>query len=416
VNINKIDNIAHDKEVAMQFLEGTNLSAIAGQVCNLESPIKKDKTVAIPLNLFYFAESGGGGEKTEKATPKKQQKARDEGQVAKSQEVSTAIMLIAGFVGLRAFSGMMMESISGLFHIHYSMFDTFGDNDFEMVYVTRHVALVFGQILLLCAPMFIVSMLVGLIMNLLQVGWNPTMKPLQPKGSKLNPLKGFKRIFGMQSLVNFIKSMFKLLLVGAVVYGMLYNRIPEIRSMLDMDFIVAVGFIGGIVTNIGIAIGVLYIFIALFDYAYTKWKHGKDLRMSKHEVKEEWKQQEGNPQIKGKIRQKMREISMRRMMQSVPQADVIITNPTHYAVALQYDMMSGMGGAPKLVAKGVDFMAKRIRESAAESNIPIVENPPLARTIYADVEVDEEIPEELYVAVAEIMAYVFKLKNQAQAS
>jgi len=370
----------------------------------------------IPLNLFYFADSGGGGEKTEKATPKKQQKARDEGQVAKSQEVSTAIMLISGFTALRAFSGMMMDSIHGLFHVHYNMFATFGETDFELVYLTRHVALVFGQILLLCAPMFIVSIIVGLVMNLLQVGWNPTLKPLRPKGSKLNPLKGFKRIFGMQSLINFIKSMMKLLLVGAVVYGMLYNRIPEIRSMLDMEFIEAVDFIGGIVINIGIAIGVLYIFIALFDYAYTKWKHGKDLRMSKHEVKEEWKQQEGNPQIKSKIKQKMREVSMRRMMQNVPHADVVITNPTHYAVALQYDMMSLKGGAPKLIAKGVDFMAKRIREAAIEDNIPIVENPPLARAIYADVEVDEEIPEELYVAVAEIMAYVFKLKNQAHAS
>jgi len=383
---------------------------------NRVNHITNENRQGIPLNLFYFADSGGGGEKTEKATPKKQKKARDEGQVAKSQEVSTAIMLISGFVALRAFSGMMMESIHGLFHVHYSMFATFGENDFELVYVTRHVALIFGQILLLCAPMFIVSLIVGLVMNLLQVGWNPTMKPLRPKGSKMNPLKGFKRIFGMQALVNFIKSMFKLLLVGAVVYGMIYNRIPEIRSLLNMSFMEAVEFIGSIVTNMGIAIGVLYIFIALFDYAYTRWKHNKDLKMSKHEVKEEWKQQEGNPQIKGKIRQKMREISMRRMMQHVPQADVIITNPTHYAVALQYDMMSGKGGAPKLIAKGVDFMAKRIRESAIESNIPIVENPPLARAIYADVDVDEEIPEELYVAVAEIMAYVFKLRNQAQAS
>jgi len=363
----------------------------------------------IPLNLQFFKDDGGG-EKTEKATPKKRKKAREEGQVAKSQEVSTAIMLIVGFAGLAFFGQGMLRGILDLFHFHEQLLPS-AEMNFEHVHMTRFIGWLFGRVLLIAAPMFFVSFVVGIVMNLLQVGWAPTAKPLKPKFSKLNPLKGFKKIISLQSLVNFVKSMLKLGAVGIVVYMILRNEIDMIPNLLGMEFVVVVSYIGGLVTRIGISIGVVYIFIALLDMAYTRWKHEKDLKMSKHEVKEEMKQAEGNPLIKGKIRQKMREVSMRRMMQNVPQADVIITNPTHYAVALQYDMIGALGGAPKLVAKGVDFMAKRIREKGIENDVPIIENPPLARAIYADVEIDQEIPEELYVAVAEIMAYVYRLKN-----
>jgi flagellar biosynthetic protein FlhB len=283
---------------------------------------------------------------------------------------------------------------------------------FNNVDIARHMAWGLGRIILISLPMFIVTMIVGVVINVLQVGWNPTGKPLKPKFSRMNPIKGFKKIVSMQSVVNFVKSLLKLGAVAAVVYVVLVTEIDMISAVVAMSFMEVVTYISGLIVTLGLSIGVLYIFIALFDYSYTKWKHEKDLRMSKHEVKEEWKQMEGNPQIKQKIKQKMREVSMRRMMQNVPNADVVITNPTHYAVALKYDMM-GMGGAPVLVGKGVDFMAKRIRETALEKDIPIVENPPLARAIYKDVDVDQEIPEELYVAVAEIMAYVFKLKNKA---
>jgi len=367
-------------------------------------------TPLIRLNLRFF--NDGGSEKTEKATPKKRQKARDEGQVAKSEEVSTAAMLITGFFALSLFAGMILNGILAMFVHSGSFFNPDMVENFNHVDIARHVAWGLGRVIMISLPMFIVTMIIGVVMNLLQVKWNPTAKPMKPKFSKLNPIKGFKKIISMQSLVTFIKSMLKLLAVGAVVYFMLAAEIDTIPSILIMPITEVLGYIGDLIVSLGIAIGVLYIFIALFDYAYTKWKHEKDIKMTKHEVKEEWKQMEGNPQIKSKIRQKMREVSMRRMMQNVPQADVVITNPTHYAVALKYDMM-GMGGAPVLVGKGVDFLAKRIRETAIENDIPIVENPPLARAIYADVDIDQEIPEELYVAVAEIMAYVFKLKNRA---
>jgi len=369
-----------------------------------------NKRLYIPLNLQFF-KGDSGGEKTEKATPKKRKKAREEGQVAKSQEVSTAVMLIVGFAGLALLGQGILNGILNLFAFHHIDILPSAEMRFEQVDVARHLGWLFGQVLLIAAPMFFISFVVGIIMNLLQVGWAPTSKPMKPKFSKLNPLKGFKKIVSLQSLVNFVKSMLKMGAIGIVVFMILRSEMDIIPNLIGMEFVVVVSYIGGLVSRIGITIGVIYVFIALMDYAYTRWKHEKDLRMSKYEVKEEWKQAEGNPQIKSKIRQKMREVSMRRMMQDVPQADVIITNPTHYAIALKYDMMGAIGGAPKLVAKGVDFMAKRIREKGQEFDVPIIENPPLARTIYADVEIGEEIPEELYVAVAEIMAYVFRLRN-----
>jgi flagellar biosynthetic protein FlhB len=364
----------------------------------------------MPLNLCFFADSGGS-EKTEKATPKKLNKAREEGQVAKSQEVSTAFMLLTMFFALRMFAGYIADGTIGLFFSHFAAIPT-GLEALERVTVARHIAWVFGQIMLICAPLFLVSMLIGLITNVVQVGWKVTSKPMQPKFSKLNPIKGFKKIISIQSLMNLLKSLLKLGVIGAVVFVMLSSAVDELLPLLlFMEIGPATVSIGNFVINMGLAIGALYLFVAALDYGFTRWKHAKDLRMTKHEVKEEHKQMEGNPLIKGKIRQKMREVSMRRMMQNVPQADVIITNPTHYAVALKYDVMGPLT-APVLVAKGVDFMARRIKEAGIEHGITIVENPPIARAIYNDVEIDKEIPEELYIAVAEIMAYVFQLKNR----
>lgn len=365
----------------------------------------------IPLDLCFFADDSGGSEKTEKATPKKKEKAREEGQVAKSQEVSTAFMLLAGFFALRMFGGRIATGTTGLFEHQFGMV-LGGIEQMEQVSIAAHIAWMFGQVLLMAAPMFLVALVVGIIVNVVQVGWKITSKPMMPKFSKLNPLKGFKRIFSIQSLMNFLKSLLKITVIGAVVFVMLRNAAEEtLPVLLGMELGASIIVIGNMIINMGLAVGAFYLFIAAADFAFTRWKHAKDLRMTKHEVKMEYKQQEGDPLIKGKIRQKMREVSMRRMMQNVPQADVIITNPTHYAVALKYDLLGPLT-APVLVAKGVDYMARRIREVGIENNITIVENPPLARAIYEDVEVEKEIPEELYVAVAEIMAYVFQLKGQ----
>ena len=364
----------------------------------------------IPLNLRFFAE-GQDGEKTEQPTAKKRSDARKEGQVAKSQEVGTAAMLLCMFFALRLFGGMLYNSIVAIFFYDWSYIRYTGHIDlFELGFVASYVTFLFQQALLVVAPLLIISVLVGLVTNLVQVGWEPTSKPLKPKLSPMNPIKGFKKIVSMQTLVNLVKSLAKFAVVGGVVFNMIRGRLDMIPMITDMEVIVAVGFFSNLVIDLGLAVGAIFIFIALADYMYTRYSHTKKLKMTKHEVKEEFKQQEGNPQIKGKIRQKMREVSMRRMMQSVPEADVIITNPTHFAVALRYNNL--IDEAPVVVAKGVDFVAKRIKEIAQENNIAIVENPPLARALYADVEIDKAVPYELWEAVVEVLAYVFKLKGK----
>ena len=360
----------------------------------------------IPLKLDFFAESSG--EKTEKATPKKKEKAREEGQVAKSQELGTALLFITVFFGLRFLSGYMYNTLAATFRYGFAIMPEMHDF-FPMDNIGAYINFLFMQVLIIVAPLFALTMLVGVISNLAQVGWHPTTKPLMPKFTKLNPLSGFKRIFSFRALMELGKSLAKFAIISLAIYNTLSKEAGTIYAVLNMNVFEAVAYVGDLAISMGINVGAWYLVIAIIDIAYTRFKHTKELRMTKQEVKEEYKQAEGNPQIKGQIRQRMREAAMRRMMQDVPNADVIITNPTHYAVALQYDRSSGQ--APKVVAKGADHMAQRIKEKARESDVAIVENKPLARTLYATVDIGREIPQELYQSVAEILAYVYKLKN-----
>jgi flagellar biosynthetic protein FlhB len=367
------------------------------------------KTHGLKMNLSFFADDGTG-EKTEAATPRKKQKAREEGQVAKSQEVGTAFMLIAGFVALRFFGMYMYTNLTALFSYFFALIANPLDvMNRETIY---HVmATMFIRVLFIVAPMLAVAFVVGFITNLIQVGWHPTMKPLTPKLSKLNPIKGFKKIFSTRSLAELAKSLLKLTVVIIVVYNTVRGEIESLAMFMGLEMIQAILYIANLIARVGINVGALYLFIALFDVIYQRSKHAKDLRMSKYELKQEYKDIEGNPLIKSKIRQKMREASMRRMMQDVPGADVVITNPTHFAVALSYKPEEGT--APKVVAKGVDFLALKIKDIAKLNNVTIVENKPLARTLYATVDIGKEIPPELYATVAEVLAYVYKLKNIA---
>ena len=365
----------------------------------------------IPLNLGFF-EGGGGSDKdskTEQPTSQKLDKARKEGQVVKSQEVSTAFTLLVLFFSLRLFGGWMYGNIVSLINFDWEMIPHSYDM-LDTIYMSQYISFLFQQVILIAAPLMAVAVLSGVVSNLIQVGWTPTVKPMMPKLSKLNPLSGFKRMFSMQSVVNLLKSLAKLAVVSLVVVSIIRERMGFIPAFLEMDMIRSTIFIADMIIDMGIAVGVVFILVALADYAYTRYSHIKKLKMTKQEVKDEYKQQEGDPMVKNKIRQKMREVSMRRMMQNVPEADVVITNPTHYAVALRYNNM--VDTAPVVLAKGMDFMAKRIREKAKENNVTIVENPSLARAIYADVDVGDEIPPELWEAVVEILAYVFKLKNR----
>lgn len=355
------------------------------------------------INLSFFA-----GEKTEKPTSKKLSDARKKGDVANSQELNTALSLIFVFFALKIFGAGLINKIREIFMFNFEVLKDI-DNFFYTDYAANYVAFIFSRILLAIAPIFGIVLVVGLTANLIQVGWHPTTKPLQPKFSKLNPISGFKRLFSSRAIAELIKSLVKFGIIGYAIYSIIKNEIHMIPLILDMELITSITYVANVGINLAINIGVLYLFIALADIIYVRYKRIKKLRMSKQDIKDEYKNSEGDPRIKSKIRQKMLQASMRRMMNDVPSADVIITNPTHFAVAIKYD--KDKSEAPMVVAKGADFLAKKIREKATQNDVQIVENKQLARAIYATVDVGKQIPPELYQAVAEVLAFVYKLKN-----
>ena len=367
----------------------------------------------LEYNLQFFAD-GAGGEKTEPATEKKLSDARKEGQVAKSKEVANALGILSLFVILKLWIGLVGNQFLQLFSDIYkqipdSVINWNGYLPQKAMYNTFFNMLI--RTIIIAAPIFAVSFVVAFVADLFQVKWMITSKPLKPKFSKLNPISGFKRIFSVNSLVELIKAILKIGLIGYVVYSFLKDRVNDLFILYDIPLMQALSLIFQILIDLGIRISAVYIIIALADYIYQKFKFAKDMRMTKQEIKDEYKQQEGDPQIKAKIRQKMQEVSRRRMMQSLPQADVVITNPTHFAVAVKYD--PDTAEAPVVLAKGADFMAQKIKQVAKEHDIEIVENKILARTLYNAVEVGEMIPPELYQGVAEVLAFVYHLKGKA---
>ncbi|HKM35837.1 MAG TPA: flagellar biosynthesis protein FlhB [Lachnospiraceae bacterium] len=368
----------------------------------------------LKYNLQFFASDGPGGEKTEPATEKKLSDARKEGQVAKSKEVGNAISLLAMFLVIRFWAGRMGIQFLEVFSTVYKeMPDTVVNwNGYlpqnDMLLAFRQIII---QILYLITPVFIVAFIAAILGDVIQIRWMVTGKPLQPKFSKMNPLSGFKRIFSTNAIAELIKSILKILIIVYISYTYLKDKWPYIYLLYDMTLVQAIQLVGELVTDLGIRISVVYIAIALADYIFQRVKFSRDMRMTKQEIKDEYKQQEGDPQIKGKIRQRMQEASRRRMMQNLPKADVVITNPTHYAVAIQYD--PDIAAAPIVLAKGENYMAQRIKKVAKENEIEIVENKPLARMLYANVDVGSIIPPELYQAVAEVLAFVYQLKGKS---
>ena len=367
----------------------------------------------IRYNLQFFAKEGMGGEKTEPATQKKLEDARKKGQVAKSRELTNGLELLALFLILKFWVGNMGIQFLELFGNIYSRIPevtVYRQNTMP----EREASVVFAQllfnVLLIVAPIFLLGYLIAFVTDVAQVKWQPTMKPLKPKFSKLNPISGFKKIFSPNSLMELVKSIAQIGLILYICYTYLKDKWVILFNLYDLSLMDALGIAAQTVTDLGIRISVLYMSIALADFIYQRVKFKNDMKMTKQEVKEEFKQQEGDPQIKGKIRQKMREASMRRMMQDLPQADVVITNPTHYAVAIKYD--PEVADAPLVIAKGEAHLAARIKEVAKENGIEIVENKPLARMLYANVEVGQAVPPELYQAVAEVLAFVYHLQGK----
>ncbi len=373
-----------------------------------------DYRLLISYNLQFFAEDANGAEKTEQPTAKKLDDARKEGQVAKSQEIATAFSLLAFFLILRFGYSFLATNFEGMFVRVYDDIPNVArtyDGFLPVAHISSILYHSFLRVLLICAPFFIVGFLIAFLSDFVQVGFKPTGKPLQPKLSKLNPISGMKKIFSTRKLFDLFKSILKLVVMAIVIITYFPGRTESLFLLYDMPLKQAIGLMGNFIIDLGIRIAAAYMVIAFADLIYQRRKFTKDMMMTKQEVKDEFKNTEGNPEVKSAQKRRMMQASRRRMMQQIPQADVVITNPTHYAVAIKYDAEEA--DAPIVVAKGQDYIAQKIKEIAQENDVEIVENKPLARMLYANVEVGEMVPPELYKAVAEVLAYVYHLKGKA---
>ena len=367
----------------------------------------------LKLNLQFFAKEGPGGEKTEEPTAKKLDDARKEGQVAKSKEIGNAFMLITVFILLRLTYNFLESGFLQLFRGAYDRIPELVKMPMGLIEIGDFARLIrdgMTSTLILLAPYLAVGVIVAFVADFIQIKWKVTTKPLQPKLSKLNPINGVKRIFSANSLVELLKSIAKIGVIIYMVISTLKDKYNVITLLFQMPLMQGVGLSCQLAVDLGLKCAIVYLLIAVVDLVYQKRKFKKDQMMTKQEVKDEYKQSEGDPQIKGKIRQKMREVSQRRMMQDIPKADVVITNPTHYAVAVRYD--SEQEAAPVVLAKGEDYLAQKIKEVAKENKVEIVENKPLARMLYHNVEIGEQIPPELYQAVAEVLAMVYHMQGK----
>ena len=370
---------------------------------NSQQPTAISQFFTIDLQLF------ADEEKTEKATPRKRQEARKKGQVFQSKEINSAVLLLAMFFTIKFSSPFIYNQIKmyfeNIFNNYMKVEDIFAINTF-MKFSTETI-LVFLKIM---APILIVALLAGLISGYAQVGFLFTLETLRFKFDKLNPINGFKRIFSKQTLVELLKSIIKIAISIYVAYVYLKGEVNNVVNLMDMEVLNIYIYIGNLALNVSIAITIVLIILAVFDLIFQWLEYEKNLRMSKQELKEEYKQTEGNPQIKSKIKQKQRQMAASRMMKDIPTADVVITNPTHFAVVLKYAPEEN--SAPIVIAKGQDYIALRIKEIAKENSVEIVENKQLARTLFSTVEIGDPIPEELFQAVAEILAFVFGLKEK----
>jgi len=349
-----------------------------------------------------------GQEKTEAPTEKKRRESREEGQVAFSRELSSAALLAGIVLTLVATSPLILDALRQLMSQIFREMSQADELSIDSIYTLSGEIL--STILPAFAPFAAVIIFVGIFASVLQVGVQITFKALAPKFNKISPLTGLKRLFSSQSLADFLKSMAKLAIVGFVGYLTYMDKITELNglSVSTPEAILKYNFTA--VAEVAGEIVLALVAIAIFDYFYQRWHHEQQMMMTKQEVKEETKQTEGDPQLKARIRQIQREMSNARMMQQVPKADALIVNPTHFSVAILYnrDVMS----APEVTAKGADHMALRMRSVARENNVPILERPELARDLYANVEIGEDIPERFYKAIAEILAFVYRLRKR----
>ena len=350
-----------------------------------------EKHYYLSYDLQLFAKEGQDGEKTEEPTAKKLEDARKKGQVMRSTEVVTAATLLAFFFMLKIFVGFIGNRFMTSFRQTIGFISDYTSEPFTLNTARTIIRGSFWNIIVAAFPIMIVGLVVTIVAIVFQVKWKVTAEPLKPKFDKFNPVTGMKRLFSKDKIMDLFKSIAKVVILAYVVYSYLKNQWPLIYKMYSYTLPQAIAVIGDTVINVGIRISALFAVIAMFDLFYQKWKYHQDMMMSQQ-------------------KQRMQQASQRRMMQDLPNADVVITNPTHLAVAIKYD--KDTNEAPVVVAKGADYLAQKIKDRARENAIEIVENKPLARMLYHNVEIGAEIPPELYQMVAEVLAYVYSLTGR----
>lgn len=346
------------------------------------------------------------GERTEDPTSRKKAKAREQGQVAKSVEVNTALAILVGFLLLRFFGGDILHRIMGIFEQCYRSSSTFQLTQDNINSYFSTISLEFVGIM---APIALGLIAIGILANYVQVGYLFTLESFVPKSDRFNPIKGLKNLISLKSMVQVVTSIIKLLIILYVTYSVIDKSLEPLMNLAAvMDIKEIFYFTTKLSFEIGIKVGLIVLILSIADYAYKRWEHKRDLKMTKQEVKEERKKEEGDPLIKSRIRSIQREMALRRMMSDVPEANVVITNPTELAVAIKYKF--GSIEAPMVIVKGAGLIAQRIREIAKEHDVPIVENKVLAQILFKTVELGERIPPQLYQAVAEVLAYVYRTR------
>ena len=347
------------------------------------------------------------GEKTEAPTPRRRQEARERGQVARSADFSSALLLLGGLLGLRVFAPRMTTSLMQCLHQNLTVTDPSAQVSLDVVSLVSSTGMLILGVL---GPIMFAVMLIAVCSNLLQVGVMFTTKPLAPKLDKLNPINGFGRIFSTRTLVQLVMNLLKLGIVTGVAYVSIQDRMDQIMLALSVSGWKQVILLSTVLYEIGLQLAAALLVIALLDFAWQRYKFERDLRMTKQEVKEELRRMEGDPILKQRRRKMQFAAAMQQIRTAVPTADVVVTNPTELAIAIKYD--AGAMQAPKVVAKGARHLARKIREIAILHGIPIVERKPLAQTLYKLVEVGQEVPEDFYKAIAEILAYVYQLSGR----
>ena len=375
----------------------------SGNYCPAEA--KEDRF--INLQLFANGKSESGEDKTEEPTPHRLREARKRGQVMKSMEMNAAVSMLGMTLLFVIFWRHFMTGLTDMLGHYLSIIPGFVIDEASFYHLSRFTL---EQYLFLAAPFLLTALVLGVISNVLQVGFLVSSEVMKPQANRINPVEGFKRVFSRRALFEMVKSILKVTIIGAVSYTYLRSQLTEMLLLLGQEAGVVASVMGQVLMGLAFRVAAVFFFLALLDFIYQRYEFKQKMRMTRKEVKDEHKQLEGDPQLRARLREKQKAIVQQRSLEKVPEATVVITNPTELAVALRYDEREDH--APMVIAKGAAVLAERIRDIAAENNIPVIQNPPVAQVLYEQAEPGEEIPVELYQVVAEILAMVYRLQEK----